>query len=105
MVKELQKAKQDVPSKLLVPIPDPEKIWLKKQEIIRQLYNQKQEEDEEEVTFITNTISDPSLLQQQQDYIAFPSDDSDTSDSEESEESEGYDLDKDYSWFSRFRRG
>jgi hypothetical protein len=62
MVKELQKAKQDVPSELLVPIPDPEKIWLKEQEIIRQLYDQKQEEDEEEVTFITNTISDPSLL-------------------------------------------
>jgi hypothetical protein len=89
---------------LLVLIPDLEKIWLKEQEIIRQLYDQKQEEDKEEVTFITNTISNPSLLQQQ-DYIAFPKDNSDTSDLEESEELEGYDLDKDYSWFSRFRRG
>ena len=102
MVKELEKAKQDVPPELLVPIPDPEKIWLEEQEIMRQLNNEKQEEDEEEVIFITNTIGDPSLLQQQ-DYIAFPRDDSDTLDSEESEGLEGleglegYNSDKDYS--------
>jgi hypothetical protein len=99
MVKDLEKAKQDVPPKLLVPIPDPEKIWLEEQEIMRQLNDQKQEEEEEEVTFITDTIGDPSLLQQQ-DYRAFPSNDSNISDSEGSE---GYDSDKDYSWFSRFR--
>ena len=61
MVKELKKAKQDVPPKLLVPIPDPEKIWLEEQEIMRQLNDQRQEEDdddEEEVTFTIDTTGD-----------------------------------------------
>jgi hypothetical protein len=45
-VKELEKAKQDVPPELLVPIPDPERIWLAEQEqeeLRRQLEEQQKD--------------------------------------------------------------
>lgn len=45
-VKELEKTKQNAPPELLVPIPDPEKIWLAKQEqeeLRRQLEEQQRD--------------------------------------------------------------
>jgi len=105
-IKELTKAKQDIPPKLLVPIPDPEKIWKEGQlELERQLQEQMQrEEEEEEATFILDTTGDQSVMQ---DYIAFPQVDSDRDDDDsscsESGESELYNSDKDYSWFGRYK--
>jgi len=107
-VKELTKAKLDIPPELLVPIPDPEKIWKAGQlELERQLQEQMQEqmqrEDEDEATFILDTTGDQSLTQ---DYIAFPQVDSDCDDDSsclESGKSELYDSDKDYSWFGRYK--
>jgi hypothetical protein len=103
-VKELTKAKQDIPPELLVPIPDPEKVWKAGQlELEKQLQEQLQREDEVEATFILDPTSDQSLTQ---DYIAFPLVDSncdDNSSSSESGESELYDSDKDYSWFGRYK--
>jgi len=102
-VKELTKAKQDIPPELLVPIPDPEKIWKAGQlELEKQLQEQLQREDEVEATFILDPTGDQSLTQ---DYIAFPPVDSncDDSSSSESGESELYDSDKDYSWFGRYK--
>jgi hypothetical protein len=103
-VKELTKAKQDIPPELLVPIPDPEKIWKAGQlELEKQLQEQLQREDEVEATFILDPTGDQSLTQ---DYIAFPPVDSDCDDdssSSNSGESELYDSDKDYSWFRRYK--
>jgi hypothetical protein len=99
-VKEFAAAKQDIPPELLVPIPDPEKIWLAEQEeMATQLQLQRQEQEQEEVAFVTNTISDQSL---QQDYMAFPEAESaingDTSTSRSGLEGlELYDSNKDYS--------
>ena len=93
---------------MLVPVPNPEKIWkagqleLEKQ-LQEQLQAQLQREDEVEATFILDTAGDQSLVQ---DYIAFPQVDSDCDDessSSESGESELYDSDKDYSWFGRYK--
>jgi hypothetical protein len=96
---------------LLVPIPDPEKIWkaglleLEKQ-LQEQLQEHLQREDEVEATFILDTTGDQSLMQ---DYVAFPRVDSDCDDStissSESGESELYNSDKDYSWFRRYKGG
>jgi len=110
-IKELTKTKQDIPLELLVPIPDPKKIWKAGQlELERQLQEQMQEQmqredkEEEEATFILDTTSDQSLMQ---DYIAFPQVDSDRNDDDsscsESGESKLYDIDRDYSWFSRYK--
>ena len=107
-VKELTKAKQDIPTELLVPIPDPEKIWKAGQlELEKQLQEQLQEQlrrdDEVEATFILDPTGDQSLMQ---DYMAFPPVDSnydDDSSSSESGESELFDSDKDYSWFGRYK--
>jgi hypothetical protein len=106
-VKELTKAKQDIPPELLVPIPNPEKIWkagqleLEKQ-LQEQLQEQLQRDNEVEATFVLDPTGDQSLTQ---DYIAFPPVDSncDDSSSSESGESELYDSDKDYSWFGRYK--
>jgi hypothetical protein len=74
---------------LLVPIPDPEKIWkagqleLEKQ-LQEQLQEQLQREDEVDATFILDTAGDQSLTQ---DYIAFPQVDSDCDDESSSSES------------------
>jgi hypothetical protein len=68
-----------------------------------QLQEQLQKEDDVEATFILDTASDQSLVQ---DYIAFPQVDSDCDDkssSLESEESELYNLNKDYSWFRQYK--
>jgi hypothetical protein len=105
----LQKAKQAVPPDLLVPIPDPKKIWLAEQEEMRiqsQLQRQEQQEQEEDVTFVIDTIGDQSLQSKEGDYIVFPRVDSDISDdssSLDSGDSELYNSDKDYSWFGRYR--
>ena len=108
-VKELTKAKQDIPLELLVPIPDPEKIQKAGQlELEKQLQEQLQEQlrgdDEVEATFVLDPTGDQSLTQ---DYMAFPPVDSncDDSSSSESGESELYDSDKDYSWFGRYKQG
>jgi hypothetical protein len=70
-------------------------------------------QQEEDVTFVIDTISDQSLQSKEEDYIVFLransdiSDDSsslDSGDSGDSGDSELYDLDKDYSWFRRYRR-
>jgi hypothetical protein len=66
-VKELQAAKQEVPPILLVSIPNPKKTWLAKQEEMKLLQEQLRQQ-EEEVTFITNTVGDQSL---QQDYTVY----------------------------------
>jgi hypothetical protein len=117
-VKLLEKAKQSIPSNLLVPIPDPEKIWLAKQEEMKRELDEQHHQEEEEVTFVTNTIGDPSLQPLGDDYIPFSRDDADTNDTDDSNDaddfndtdssldsgdSELYDSDKDYSWFGRHR--
>jgi hypothetical protein len=108
--------KQEVPSKLLVPIPDPEKIWLADQEEIQKQEQERQEQERQEqegdeVMFFTDTIGDLSL---QQDYIPFPrpsprpfsrsQSDDDDSDSNTSglEDSWLYNSDNDYSWQGRY---
>ena len=113
-VKVLEKASQSIPSNLLVPIPDPEKIWLAEQEEMkRELDEQHHQEEEEEVTFVIDTIGDPSLQPLGDDYIPFLRDDTnDTDDTDDSSDTDGsldsgdselYDSDKDYSWFGRHR--
>jgi hypothetical protein len=106
-IKALVAAKQEVPLELLVPIPDPEKIWKAEQEELSiQLQMRQLEQEEEEVTFVTDTTGDASL---QPDYIAFSrveSDDSSSSGTEDLEsesESELYNSDNDYSWHGRYR--
>ena len=109
-VKELTKAKQDIPTELFVLIPNPEKIQkagqleLEKQ-LQEQLQEQLQRDDEVEATFVLDPTGDQSLMQ---DYMAFPPVDSNCdndSSSSESGESELYDSDKDYSWFGRYKQG
>jgi hypothetical protein len=82
---------------LLVPIPNPKKIWKAEQEELSiQLQMQQLEQEEEEVTFATDTTGDASL---QQDYIAFSRVESDDSSSLGTEdlELELYDSDNNYS--------
>jgi hypothetical protein len=61
-VKELLKAKQDIPPELLDPIPDPEAIWKAGQEEIKiqeaLLQQQQQEEQDGEVTIVVDTAGD-----------------------------------------------
>lgn len=84
-VKQFTKAKQDIPPKLLVPIPDPEKIWKAGQlELEKQLQEQLQREDGVEATFILDPTCDQSLTQ---DYIVFPQVDSNCDDNRSSSES------------------
>ena len=52
------------------------------------------EQEEEEVTFVTDTMGDASL---QSDYIAFSRVESDDSSSSETEDLELYDSENDYS--------
>jgi hypothetical protein len=57
---------------LLIPIPNPKKIWLAEQEEMKtQLQLQQQLQEEEEVTIMIDTIGDRSLKSQEEDYIAF----------------------------------
>jgi hypothetical protein len=105
-VKELLKAKQDIPTELLDPIPDPEAIWKAGQEEIKRqeaFQQQQQQQEEEEVTFIVDIAGDQSL---KQDFLPFPSinsDDDDDSSTPGSDESGLYDSDNDYSWYGRHR--
>jgi flagellar biosynthesis GTPase FlhF len=106
-VKAFEAAKQDVPPKLLIPIPDPEKIWLAQQEEMKlqeEIRLQLLAQQEEEVTIITDTVGDQSLRPQEEDYIALPSIRSDEEDDNSTlglEDSELYDSDMDYSWNRR----
>jgi hypothetical protein len=101
---------------LLVPIPDPEKIWLAEQEEMKRELDEQHHQEEEEVTFVTDTIGDPSLQPPGDDYIPFlrdntndtndtddSNDSNDTDSSLDSRDSELYNSDKDYSWFGRHR--
>jgi hypothetical protein len=68
------------------------------------LEEQQKDQDEEDPIFTLDIVGDQSLTQDFMAFPAFPSDqdnNSNTSDSEDSRESEGYDSDKDYSWFRR----
>jgi hypothetical protein len=63
----------------------------------------RQQEEGEEVTFITDTVGDQSL---QQDYIPFVgvgSNGDDDSSTSGLEDSSLYDSDNDYSWYGRHR--
>jgi hypothetical protein len=94
-VKQLMASKQDVPPKLLIPIPDPQKIWEAEQaELARQEEMEKRKQKEEEV--VIDTVGDPEL---RLDYMPFPEMgiDEDSS-SSGSDESEIYNSDNDYSW-------
>jgi hypothetical protein len=86
---------------LLVPIPNPEKIWLANQEEMkRQVQEQEQGQEEEEVIFMIDSIGDQSLNSFGDNYIAFPEVDSNVEDDSGALDSEGlelYDLDRDYS--------
>jgi len=65
--------------------------------------DEEDEEDEVKATFILNTTSDQSL---KQDYIAFSqvySNCDNNSSSLDLGESKLYNLDKDYSWFRRYK--
>jgi hypothetical protein len=66
------------------------------------LQEQLQRDDEVEATFVLDSTGDQSLTQ---DYIAFPLVDNydDDSSSLDLGELELYDLDKDYSWFGRYK--
>ena len=60
---------------LLIPIPDPEMIWLADQEEIacqQQLERQQKQQEEEEVTIVMDTVEDQSLQAKEDDYIPFP---------------------------------
>ena len=113
-VKELLKAKQDIPTKLRDPIPDPKAIWKARQEEIKiqeaLLQQQRQEEDDSKVTFIVNTVSNQSLCYQEEDYILIPPimDNNNDSDSDSNntntlvlDELGVYDSNIDYSWNRR----
>jgi hypothetical protein len=112
-VKELLKAKQDIPTKLLDPILDPKAIWKARQEEIKiqEALQQEQEEEEEEVTIVVDTTSNQSLQPQEKDFIPFPTIDSDNDDSNTSGSRSGsnelglYNSDNDYSWYRRYRGG
>jgi hypothetical protein len=111
-VKELLKAKQDIPTELLDPIPDPEAVWkagqeeIKIQEALQQ--QQEEEEEEEKVTIVVDTTGNQSLQPQEKDFIPFPTIDSD-SDTLGSgsglDESGLYNSNNDYSWYRRYRGG
>ena len=60
-VKALEKAKQPIPPELQVPIPDPEAIWKTDQEQLEIQTRLCEQEEKEEVTFVTDTIGDESL--------------------------------------------
>ena len=66
---------------------------------------EKQEVEDEEVTFVTDTIGDKSLQPPLDDYMPFPRLDSDLEDDTNSSDSENtsYDLDHDYSWHGRYK--
>jgi hypothetical protein len=106
-VKELLKAKQDIPPKLLDPIPDLEAIWKARQEEIKiqeALLQQQQQEHDGEVTIVVDTAGDQSLRHHEEDYIPIlPIVDSDSDDTDTSvlDESGVYDSDIDYSWNRR----
>jgi hypothetical protein len=106
-VKELLKAKQDIPTKLLNPILNPEAIWKAGQEEIKiQEALQQQQEEQEEVTIVVDTTGNQSLQPQEKDLIPFPTIDSDNNDSNTSDSGSGllgssklglHDSDNDYS--------
>ena len=93
-VKALQKAKQAIPPKLQVPIPDPEIVWKADQAELKKLFPSPQlneNEDENEIEIIVNTAGDKSLqdsIALQHNYIPLleNSDDLSSSSSKKSEE-------------------
>lgn len=109
-VKELTKAKQDIPPELRDPIPDPEAIWKAEQAVLQaEQATRDKELEEEDITFVCDTQGDPNLTQgdgfkSQQDYIPLPSgvgwDEHSESDSDTSC-SDDYDSENDYSWHGR----
>lgn len=81
-IKALQKAKQPIPPELQQPISDPEVIWKASQlQLTQQLQLQKKEE-EEEVSFIIDTVGDRSFVEQD-DYIALPKSSTEEEDEED----------------------
>jgi hypothetical protein len=72
-IKELARANEAIPSDLLVPIVDREKIWnaeqaeIKRQEELRmELAKDQVEDDEEEVQFFFDTVGDRNVQQELQ---------------------------------------
>jgi hypothetical protein len=100
-VKELAKAKQDIPPELQVPIPDPEAIWKAEQAVLQAKATDLKDKDLEEATFIIDTQGDAFRLQE--DYIPIGGDKGSESGSDVScsGDSSGYDSEKDYSWHGR----
>jgi hypothetical protein len=107
-LKELQKAKQEIPDELLIPIPDPEMIWFANQEEMACQQQLERQQEEEEVTIVIGTAGDESLQPKEDDYIPFPAVDSDDDDDSSSSGSDGsddsgvYDPNNDYSWHGRY---
>jgi len=97
-IKDLTAASHEVPNELLVLIPDRERAWQASQEEIKTLVKEQRRQDDEEVTFVTDTTGDQSL-HVKEEFIPIPKfSNIDTSSSEESlsDESEVYDSEKDY---------
>lgn len=99
-MKELLKAKQDIPPELQVAISDPEAIWKAEQEEKKkeEASQRQQRLDEAEVTIVVGTTSDQSLQQDFMPFLDFLSGDDDSDASDASDESGLYNSDNEYSW-------